>query len=386
MQTKLTNSILYLLSIAAGLVVANLYYSQPLLHLIATEFNVSESAVSNVALFTQLGYAMGLLFIIPLGDKVANHKILKYDFLLMIIALVATAYAQSLVLLIISSFFVGFTSAIPQLFVPMAAQLSDSKNRGRAIGIVMSGLLIGILGSRIISGFVGELYGWRFMYFVATAIMIFLCIVLMFKLPKLSPKYTGSYASLMQSIWYYFKKEPAIRLATLRGGLAFAGLCAFWTTLVFLMEENFNYGSSVTGAFGFFGIAGALGATAVGKLNSTVNKNKIISISTVLLIFSWVIFLFSGNSLIGLAIGIILVDLALQAIHITNQNIVFSKHPEARNRVNTIYMVGFFVGGALGTTLGALMWEHYKWIGVSSLGILLSSGILIAHLIYKKRV
>ncbi|AUC84659.1 MFS transporter [Polaribacter sp. ALD11] len=384
MKQTLSNSVLYLMSITAGLVVANLYYSQPLLHLISVEFNVSESAVSNVALFTQLGYALGLLFIIPLGDKVSNHKILQYDFFLMIAALIATAFSSSLFLLILSSFFVGFTSAIPQLFVPMAAQLSDTKNRGRAIGVVMSGLLIGILGSRIISGFVGEIYGWRVMYFAASAIMLFLFLILMLKLPKLSPNYKGSYASLMQSLWYYFKKEPSLRLATLRGALAFAGLSAFWTTLVFLMEENFNYGSSVTGAFGLFGIVGALGATIVGKLNNKVSKNKIIAFSAILLVFSWVIFLISENSLIGIAIGVVLVDLGLQALHVTNQNIIFSRNEEARNRVNTIYMVGFFIGGALGTTLGAIMWQHFKWTGVSALGIALSVLIFMVHQFSKK--
>lgn len=239
------------MSISAGLVVANLYYNQPLLVLIAHSFNVSESEVSQVALFTQLGYALGLLFIIPLGDKVSNHKILKFDFFLMVIALIAAGLSNSLVILVVSSFCIGFTSAIPQLFVPMAAQLSDEKGRGRAIGIVMSGLLIGILGSRIISGFIGDLFGWRIMYFAGAALMVALFALLRWKLPKLAPEYKGSYSNLMLSLWFYFKTEPELRLATLRGGLAFAGLSAFWTTLVFLMEDNFGYGSSITGAFGF---------------------------------------------------------------------------------------------------------------------------------------
>lgn len=384
MKQKLSNSVLYLMSISAGLVVANLYYNQPLLHLIAVSFNVTESAVSHVALATQLGYAFGLLFIIPLGDKLSNHKILQFDFTIMVLALIAAAVSTTLVLLIVSSFIIGFTSAIPQLFVPMAAQLSDEKDRGRAIGIVMSGLLIGILGSRIISGFVGEYYGWRVMYYAASGIMIVLFVILMLKLPKLSPNYEGSYSSLMRSLWFYFKKEPSLRLATLRGALAFAGLSAFWTTLVFLMEDSFGYGSSVSGAFGIFGIVGALAATVVGKLNNKVNKNKIIQFSTGLLIISWIVFLISKNSLIGIAIGVILVDLGLQAIHVTNQNIIFSRNQEARNRVNTIYMVGFFIGGALGTSLGALMWQHYGWTGVSVLGIVFSIAIAISHQLLKK--
>ncbi|MBI6120610.1 MFS transporter [Salegentibacter maritimus] len=380
---QLSNSVLYLMSIAAGLVVANLYYNQPLLHQIAVSFSVKESAVSNVALATQLGYALGLLIIIPLGDKVSNKKILHIDFFLMILALIATAVSNSLLLLIISSFFIGFTSAIPQLFVPMAAELSNDKGRGRAIGIVMSGLLIGILGSRVISGLVGEQFGWRAMYYAAALIMLALYILLQLKLPVIKPSYKGSYAALMKSLWFYLKTEPALRLAALRGGLAFAGLSAFWTTLVFLMEDSFGYGSDVTGAFGLFGILGALAATVVGKINDKVDKNKIILYSIILLILSWGVFLFSAKSLIGLVIGVTLVDLGLQALHITNQNIIFSKNPEARNRVNTIYMVSFFIGGSLGTSLGAIAWEHFRWNGVSILGILLSLALLLVYLVYR---
>ncbi|WP_310994032.1 MFS transporter [Aequorivita marina] len=384
MTQKLTNSTLYLMSISAGLIVANLYYNQPLLHQIAVNFGVSEAAVSNVALSTQLGYAFGLLFIIPLGDKVSNHKILQVDFLLMIFSLVAAALSNSLLLLIVSSFFIGFTSAVPQLFVPMAAQLSDNKGRGRAIGIVMSGLLIGILGSRVISGFVGEQFGWRVMYYSAAGLMVFLFLILRAKLPPLNPHFPGSYGSLLKSILHYFKTEPELRVASLRGALAFAGLSAFWTTLVFLMEDNFGYGSTITGLFGLLGIAGALGATVVGKLNDKINKNQLLLFSALLLIVSWIIFLVSSNSIFGLIVGVILVDLGLQALHITNQNIIFSKNPEGRNRINTVYMVSFFIGGALGTTLGALAWETYQWTGVSVLGLTLSACILFTHLFFRK--
>jgi len=385
MSPKLTNSVLYLMSTSAGLIVANLYYNQPLLHQMAVTFNVSDAAVSNVALSTQLGYAFGLLFIIPLGDKISNKKILRIDFLVMVFALLAAGVSSSLFLLIVSSFLIGFTSAIPQLFVPMAAAMSDDNSRGRAIGIVMSGLLIGILGSRVISGLVGEQFGWRIMYYAAAVIMIVLFGLLSFKLPPMKPTYKDSYASLMKSLWFYFKTEPALRVAALRGALAFAGLSAFWTTLVFLMEDSFGYGSGVTGVFGLFGIAGALGATVVGKMNDKVSKNKLIIIGALLILLSWVVFLFSAQSIIGLIIGIVVVDLGLQGLHITNQNIIFSKNPEARNRVNTIYMVGFFIGGALGTVFGAYAWEHYAWFGVSVLGIVLSVLIILVHLIYRNK-
>ena len=373
------------MSVAAGLVVANLYYNQPLLHQMSVEFGVSESTISNVPLATQLGYAFGLLFIIPLGDKISNKKILQFDFALMVLSLIAAAISNSLYLLIISSFFIGFSSALPQLFVPMVAQLSDDKNRGRAIGIVMSGLLIGILGSRVISGVIGKWFGWRSMFFTATGLMVLLFILLQYKLPKIQPNYKGSYVSLLKSIGYYFKTEPSLRLAALRGGLGFAGLSAFWTTFVFLMEDHFGYGSDIAGSFGIFGIIGALGAAVIGKLNDKYKKNNLIIFSTLLMMISWGVFYFSESLLIGLAVGVILVDLGLQVLHITNQVIIFSKNPEARNRVNTVYMVGFFIGGALGTFLGAFAWENYGWKGVSLLGFLISASIYTVQVIFKRK-
>ena len=381
-QKRVSDTVLYLMSLSAGLIVANLYYNQPLLQMISESFGVTESAVSNVALATQLGYAVGLLFVIPLGDMVSNQKILKIDFTLMIISLLAAVFSTSLWFLVVASFFIGCTSALPQLFVPMAAQLSNPENRGRAIGIVMSGLLIGILASRVVSGFIGEQFGWRTMYLIATVMMLLLFIVLKLKLPQVTPVYKGNYKNLMKSLVHFFKAEPSLRLAAVRGGLSFAGLSAFWTTLVFLMEDNFGYGSGITGTFGLVGVVGALAASVVGKLSDKMSKNRIIITATSIFIFSWTVFLFSHHSIIGIIIGVILIDLGQQSLHIANQNIIFSKNENARNRINTVYMVIFFMGGALGTILGALAWQHYQWTGVSVLGLALSLLLLMAHLVF----
>ena len=370
----------------AGLVVANNYYNQPLLSLIAGTFGASESEVSRVPLFTQLGYAFGLLFIIPLGDKFPRKKLILLDFIAIILSLLLAAVAPSLLVLSIASFCVGFSSVVPQLFVPMAAQLAEDKDRGRTIGIVMSGLLIGILGSRILSGFVGEHLGWRSMYFIATGLMLVYWILLKIKLPELFPHFKGTYSELMKSLLFYFSTESSVRLAAIRGGLAFAGFSAFWTTLVFLMEASFGYGSGAAGAFGALGIVGALAAGLAGRLSDRLNKNRLISLSTVVIIIAWLVFLFSGSSLAGLIVGVIFIDMGLQALHITNQNIIFSKNSEARNRINTIYMVGYFLGGALGTVTGAYAWEMFKWQGVASLGFCYSVLIIIFHLLLKEPV
>tara|TARA_R100000935_G_C2813178_1_gene156021 strand:+ start:157 stop:1323 length:1167 start_codon:yes stop_codon:yes gene_type:complete len=385
-EAKLPNSLLYLMAVGAGLVVANNYYNQPLLNLIAETYQVKETAVSKIPLFTQIGYALGLLFIIPLGDKLPRKKLILIDFIAIVISLLAAALAPSLLVLTIASFFIGFSSVVPQLFVPMAAQLASEENRGRAIGIVMSGLLIGILGSRFISGIIGEYFGWRAMYYIATGIMLIYWVLLKYKLPELAPDFRGTYSQLMKSMLHYFKSESSVRLAAVRGGLGFAGFSAFWTTLVFLMEDSFNYGSAVTGAFGILGIAGALAAGVMGKLSDRMNKNRLISISAVLIIFAWGVFIFSGSSIIGLLIGVVLVDMGLQSLHITNQNIIFSKNQDARNRINTIYMVGYFIGGALGTISGAYAWQEFGWTGVAVLGMIYSVLILIFHLIFKNSV
>jgi len=385
-EAKLPNSLLYLMAVGAGLVVANNYYNQPLLNLIAETFQVKETAVSNIPLFTQIGYALGLLFIIPLGDKFPRKKLILIDFIAIVISLLAAALAPSLLVLTIASFFIGFSSVVPQLFVPMAAQLASEEKKGRAIGIVMSGLLIGILGSRFISGMVGEYLGWRAMYYIATGIMLIYWVLLKYKLPELAPDFKGTYAQLMKSILHYFRSESSVRLAAMRGGLGFAGFSAFWTTLVFLMEDSFNYGSGVTGAFGILGIGGALAATVMGKLSDRMNKNRLISISTFLMIVAWGIFVFSGSSIIGLIIGVILVDMGLQSLHITNQNIIFSKNQNARNRINTIYMVGYFIGGALGTISGAYAWQEFGWTGVATLGLIYAVLILIFHFLFKNSV
>ncbi len=368
----------------AGLVVANNYYNQPLLSLIAKDFGVSEAEVSNIPLFTQLGYAFGLLFIIPLGDKLPRKKMVMIDFIAIVLSLLGMALAPSLPVLIIAGFIVGFSCVVPQVFVPMAAQLAKPENRGRAIGIVMSGLLIGILGSRFISGFVGEYFGWRSMYFIATGIMLVYWLLLKLKLPELEPDFKGTYAELMKSLLYYFKTESSVRLAAVRGGLGFAGFSAFWTTLVFLMEDNFGYGSGIAGTFGILGIGGAVAASAIGKLSDKKNKNNLITYSIFIMIVAWLVFEFSSYSIVGLVIGVLLVDMGLQSLHITNQNIIFSRNPDARNRINTIYMVGYFIGGALGTVTGAYAWQLFEWRGVASLGLFFTILILIFHFVFRK--
>lgn len=381
-KQNISKSMLWLMTVGAGLVVANLYYNQPLLGMIARELKISEAATSNIPMFTQMGYAAGLLLIIPLGDMFRRKKIILIDFFFILCSLLVFAFSRSLMVMLVSSFFIGLTSVIPQLFVPIAAQLSDPKDRGKNVGLVMSGLLVGILASRVFSGLVGEYLGWRTVFLIAALFMVVLSIMIFRFLPDIQATFKGKYSELLASIFRFGRDIPSLRLASLRGALGFASFCAFWTTLTFHVEEApFYGGSDVAGMLGLFGIAGALAASFVGKLSGKVNKSFLISGALAVMILSWILLGFGGYTYIGLIIGIVLLDLGLQGMHVTNQTIVFSTHPEASNRLNAFYMTSYFIGGSFGTFVGGKAWSSYGWTGVTCVGVMFIILCLAVHLL-----
>ncbi|MFE7088057.1 MFS transporter [Sphingobacterium spiritivorum] len=383
----LTPSLLWLMAIGSGLVVANNYYNQPLLALMAKDFNVSEASISNIAMLTQIGYACGLLFIVPLGDMVRRRNLILIDFIFIIASLIGMAMTKSVDWLFPLSFMVGFTSVVPQIFVPMAAELASPDKRSSAIGMVMSGLLIGILLSRVVSGIIGDYFGWREMYWAAAGCMVVLSILIAVKLPENSPSFTGSYMDLMKSLGRLTRTQPVLRLAAFRGAMGFAGFSAFWTTLVFHMEgAPFHDGPAVVGSFGLVGAAGALGAAFVGRFTGRFTSFQIILYAIIMMIVSWIVFYFGGYTYGGLIIGIILVDLGLQSMHIMNQSSYFALNLGANNRLNTVYMVSYFIGGSTGTYLAAQAWNYQQWTGVVAVGIFFTALALAAHLIFDKKI
>lgn len=380
----LSPSVLWLMAIASGLTVANNYYSQPLLVLIAGDFGVSESSVGNVAMITQIGYALGLLSLVPLADLFKRKRLIIADFGFIFLSLLGMATSPNIYVLIFFSFTTGLTSVVPQIFVPMAASLASPEKRAGAIGFVMSGLLIGILGSRILSGWIGTMYGWRSMFFIAAAISLVLWIMLKWKLPEVYPTYKGSYASLMKSVLTYARTEPLLQAATLRGALAFASFSAFWTALVFhLGEAPFHAGSAVAGSFGLAGMTGALIAAHISKIARRFPYFPLATVFILIFIFSWGVLWLGGYTYTGLILGVLILDVAMQAIHIMNQYSIFSLHPEANNRINTVYMTFYFVGGALGTFSSALSWQYWGWHGVLLTGAGFGLLALLAHYVYK---
>ncbi len=379
-QATLSRFSLMLMTISAGLVVANIYYCQPVLGKIAAELRLSETSVSSIATLTQVGYAAGLLFIIPLGDMLQRKKLILVDFIFIILALCCMAWARNIYLLAGISFIIGFTSVVPQLLIPMAAHMASDKDRGRAIGTVMGGLLIGILCSRSISGYVGEHYGWRMMFKIAAIAMLINATALWRFLPEIPSHYKGTYGGLMKSLLHYARTVPELRLSAVKGALGFASFSAFWTTLVFLMEgPPFFKGSDVAGAFGLIGAGGALAASLAGRASSRIKPYTLHIVTITLMVLSWIIFGLSASSMTGLIIGVVVLDMGLQATHITNQTIIFAIYPEARNRLNTVYMVTYFIGGSLGTLIGSYAWDHWKWSGVCGFGLLCTGLALLLH-------
>jgi predicted MFS family arabinose efflux permease len=328
-----------------------------------------------------LGYATGMLFIVPLADMVKRKRLMVIIFAFIVLSLILTASAQSIGILILASFCLGASSMIPQLLVPMAAHLAKPSERGKKIGVIMSGLLIGILLSRTFSGFIGEYWGWRAVFYIAAGIMLLMWLMIGFFLPEVEPDYNESYKKLMLSLIHLVKQEPKLRLASLRGALCFACFSAFWTTIVFVLKQNFNMGSDVAGEFGLIGAFGAIAAGLMGRLSDKMDAYKLSGYTLLLILVSFVIFIFSGHSIAGLVIGVIILDMGVQATHISNQSIIFALRPEARNRINTIYMVTYFIGGSLGTFAATLLWKNYQWNGVCFTGMAISVITLIIHFV-----
>ncbi|WP_299762554.1 MFS transporter [uncultured Pontibacter sp.] len=386
-EPLLTRSTLWLMTVASGMVVANNYYNQPLLVKIADTFQVAKSQAGLVAMLTQAGYAIGLLFIIPLGDMLRRKRLILYDFVLIILSLLLAAFSNNIYTLMVASLLIGATSVVPQLFVPMAAHLAKAEERGKAVGTVMSGLLVGILFSRTLSGFVGEHLGWRAMFLIAAGLMLLLWIAIYFLLPEVQPQFKGTYKSLMKSLVHLFRTEPVLRLAAARGALSFACFGGFWTTLVFLLEgPPFFAGSDVAGAFGLVGAGGAIMASVMGRLSDRFDTRYIQLFTLVMIIISYIVFGYFSYSIIGLVVGVILLDLGLQGSHISNQTQIFALNPEARNRLNTVYMFTYFIGGATGTILASQAWQLWRWNGVVLVGLVFSSLALAVHLLYSGKV
>ena len=366
--------ILWTLSIVAGISVANLYYNQPLLNMIRHDLDVSEFTTNLIAMVTQIGYALGLLFVVPLADMYKRKKIIVTNFALLVLSLLCIATAPNIHIILTASLFTGICSVIPQIFIPIAAIYSKPENKGRNVGLVVSGLLSGILVSRVISGVVGELFGWREMYYIAAVLMVVCSIVVVTVLPDIRPTFKGKYADLMKSLLSLVKDYPALRIYAVRSGLAFGSFLAMWSCL------------ALVGMLGLCGVAGAMSASLVGKYVRKVGVRAFNFWGCGLILLAWLLLYFGGNFYTSIIAGIIIIDIGMQCIQLSNQSSIFELCPAASNRVNTIFMTTYFVGGSLGTFLSGTAWQLFGWAGTAGVGVFLCCASLLVTLLSAKKI
>jgi predicted MFS family arabinose efflux permease len=371
---------LWVMAAACGAGAANIYYNQPLLGDFAKYFKATPQQAGLVATAAQVGYGVGLFFFVPLGDLVERRKIVLGLVSACVALLIATAASPTLCFLVAAQLLVGVTAMCAQLLIPLAVDLSPPAERGRTVGVLMAGLLVGILLARTLAGFVGDTLGWRAMYFLAALIMLAIAFVLRATLPHRPPTLKMSYGRLLHSMIELGRTHPPLWKSAAVSGLSFGSFVAFWTALSFLMAAKFGRGASEAGLFGVVGVIGALCAPLAGRLSDrrgpgfTVTLALGMSAAAFGLMWGWV-------TIPALIVGVLLMDVGVQSIQVAEQSAVMALVPEARSRMNTLYMVTRFMGGAAGSALAASAWARYGWNGVSAICVALQGVALIVHFI-----
>ncbi|HCK1328307.1 TPA: MFS transporter [Enterobacter hormaechei] len=370
----LSPALILLMSVATGLAVASNYYAQPLLDTIARAFDLSASSAGFIVTAAQLGYAAGLLFLVPLGDMFERRMLIVSMTLLAAGGMLITASSQSLTMMIIGTALTGLFSVVAQILVPLAATLASPEKRGKVVGTIMSGLLLGILLARTVAGLLASLGGWRTVYWVASVLMLIMALALWRGLPKVKQENHLNYPQLLASVFSLFTRDKLLRTRAILGCLTFANFSILWTSMAFLLAAPpFNYSEGVIGLFGLAGAAGALGARPAGGLADKGKSHMTTSAGLVLLLLSWAAIWYGHVSVLALIVGILVLDLTVQGVHITNQPVIYRMKPDARNRLTAGYMTSYFIGGAAGSLISASAWQHAGWTGVCAIGAIVAA-------------
>ena len=374
---RIKQRLVLLMAVATGLAVASNYYAQPLLQTLAETFGVDVRSAGLVVTVAQLSYAAGLLFIVPLGDRLERRGLIVGLYVACAAGLLVSAMSGSFPVLLLGTLVTGLCSVSAQVLVPYAATLAAPQERGRVVGTVMSGLLLGILLARTISGLLAGAGGWHTVYWVAAGLMLCVAVLLHRGLPRHPGNSSLSYPHLIGSVITLLRDEPVLRAKAVLGGLIFAGFSVFWTTLAFLLAgPDYGYGTAVIGLFGLIGAAGALAANLAGKLSDRGHGTLASWGGLVMLLASWLLMWAAPHSLWLLVVGVLLLDIAVQGVHINNQSVIYQLDASARNRITSAYMTCYFIGGALGSSIGTLAYARAGWPGVVMAGAVLALAAL----------
>ncbi|MEK5488801.1 MFS transporter [Lysinibacillus sp. FSL M8-0355] len=378
-QSSMSRAITLLFATACGMSVANIYFAQPLLDQLSNEFTIDHSIIGVVITITQIFYGLGLLLLVPLGDLLNQRRLIIGQMLLSITALVIVGTASYSAVLFTGMALVGLLAVVTQTLVAFAATMASPTERGRVVGIVTSGIVIGILLARTFAGLLTDLAGWRSVYLVSATLMFLMVCIFLKVLPKVEREVKAlSYFQLIKSVFMLFIQERTLRIRSVLAMLIFADFSILWTPLVLpLSAPPLTLSHSVIGAFGLIGVAGALAAAQAGKFADRGYGQKTTGIALVLLLISWLFINYLEKSLFALVVGIILLDLAVQAIHVTNQTMILPLRAEARSRLTAGYMVFYSIGSAGGSIASTQTYAHFGWEGVCLLGAFISTIALI---------
>ncbi|WP_224274628.1 MFS transporter [Streptomyces sp. LS1784] len=359
------------LAVACGLTVANLYYAQPLLELVARSFGVSQGTATTVVTLTQVGYALGLLFVLPLGDLVENRRLATRTLVVTATALLLAAASPYFAMFLAASVLVGTTSVVAQVLVPLAAHLAPADRRGAIVGQVMSGLLIGILLARTVASLVADLLGWRAIYCVSAALMVLLALVLRCVLPHRAPEHTANYRYLLAGLGELARREPVLRRRALCQATMFAAFTAFWTVIAYELIDEHHFGQAQIALFALAGVGGAAAAPVAGRIADRGHGSS--ASGAALLLASLAFFLAAaGHRCVPLlAAAAVLLDFAVQAHQVMSQHEIYALRGDARARINTVFMTSVFVGGAGSSAVAGVLHTAFGWRGVCAFGALL---------------
>lgn len=374
----LSPSLTLLFSVTCALAVANVYFAQPLLASMAQSLGVASGLIGVVVTATQVGYALGLLFIVPLGDRVNRKRLIITQVVLSAIALAAVGASQQWLALLGAMIMMGLLAVVAQVLVAYAAVLATPSQRGQAVGTVTSGIVLGILLARFTSGLIADLAGWRAVYFISSGLMLTVAVVFWKVVPAaVSPRTQHTYQALIRSLFKLLMTEPVLRIRGLLALLIFAAFSVLWTAMVLpLSAAPLTLSHTAIGMFGLAGVAGALAARRAGRWADQGLGQRVTGISLGLLTLSWLLITFAETSLIALVCGVVLLDFAVQAVHVTNQSLIFAARPDAQSRMVGAYMCFYSVGSALGAAAATQVYALWGWMAVSLLGALLSATAL----------
>lgn len=360
-----SRAVIWAMTAGTGTVIANLYYAQPLETVLAQHFHAPATALGFIVTVLQVGYAVGLALILPLGDLLDRRKLLAVLMSVVVLGTVAMALAPSLAVFGAAAALVGLTSVAVQIMVPFAAQMAPDGAQGKAVSTVISGLLIGILLSRTVAGVIATAWGWQAVFLVGAGATALITVILWRALPTVPASTSLSYRKLLGSVVQLVVSEPVLRQRMVYGGLTFAAFSAFWTSVTFLLSvPPYGWNPGQIGGFALLGVAGALMARVAGHLTDRGHGHVTTGVALLVMALSFVLIAGGSMSLVALAIGTVFMDLGSQAVHICNQSRIYAIRADARSRLNTAYMVAYFVGGSLGSSSSVVIYQEFGWSGV----------------------